>query len=119
MQYNYDERIFGSASLRRDASSRFHPDHRWGTFWSVGGAWLINKESWFDASWVQELKLKASIGSQGNDNIGDFLYTDRFNIINSNNSLGTSFKSKGTKDITWETNTNFNIGAEFQLWETV
>ena len=119
LQYNYDERIFGSASLRRDASSRFHPDHRWGTFWSVGGAWLINKESWFDASWVQELKLKASIGLQGNDNIGDFLYTDRFNIINSNNSLGTSFKSKGTKDITWETNTNFNIGAEFQLWNRV
>jgi len=118
LQYNYDERIFGSASLRRDASSRFHPDHRWGTFWSAGGAWLINKESWFDASWVQELKLKASIGSQGNDNIGDFRYTDRFNIINSNNSLGTSF-SKGTKDITWETNTNFNIGAEFQLWDRV
>ena len=68
---------------------------------------------------MQELKLKASIGSQGNDNIGDFLYTDRFNIINSNNSLGTSFKSKGTKDITWETNTNFNIGAEFQLWNRV
>ena len=119
LQYNYDERIFGSASLRRDASSRFHPDHRWGTFWSAGGAWLINKESWFDASWVQELKLKASIGSQGNDNIGDFRYTDRFNIINSNNSLGTSFYSKGTKDITWETNTNFNIGAEFQLWDRV
>ena len=53
------------------------------------------------------------------DNIGDFLYTDRFNIIISNNSLGTSFKSKGTKDITWETNTNFNIGAEFQLWKDV
>ena len=45
--------------------------------------------------------------------------SDRFNIINSNNSLGTSFKSKGTKDITWETNTNFNIGAEFQLWNRV
>ena len=70
LQYNFDERIFGSASLRRDASSRFHPDYRWGTFWSVGGAWLINKESWFDASWVQELKIKASVGSQGNDNNG-------------------------------------------------
>ncbi|MDE6348096.1 MAG: SusC/RagA family TonB-linked outer membrane protein [Bacteroides sp.] len=116
LQYNYDERIYGSASIRRDASSRFHPDYRWGTFWSVGGAWLINKESWFDASWVQELKVKASIGSQGNDNIGNFRYVDVFNIINSDDQLGTSFGSKGTKDITWETNTNFNIGAEFQLW---
>ena len=119
LQYNFDERIFGSASLRRDASSRFHPDYRWGTFWSVGGAWLISKESWFSAPWVQELKIKASVGSQGNDNIGDFRYTDVFDIINSDNKVGTSFYSKGTKDITWETNTNFNIGAEFQLWNRV
>jgi TonB-linked SusC/RagA family outer membrane protein len=117
--YNYDSKYYIGASVRTDGLSSLPTDTRWGTFWSVGGAWLINKESWFDASWVQELKLKASIGSQGNDNIGDFLYTDRFNIINSNNSLGTSFKSKGTKDITWETNTNFNIGAEFQLWNRV
>ncbi len=119
LQYNFEERIFGSASLRRDASSRFHPDYRWGTFWSVGGAWLISKESWFNAPWVQELKIKASVGSQGNDNIGDFRYTDVFDIINSDNKVGTSFYSKGTKDITWETNTNFNIGAEFQLWNRV
>ena len=119
LQYNFDERIFGSASLRRDASSRFHPDYRWGTFWSVGGAWLINKESWFYAPWVQELNIKASVGSQGNDNIGDFRYTDVFDIINSDNKVGTAFYSKGTKDITWETNTNFNIGAEFQLWNRV
>ena len=116
LQYNYDERIFGSASIRRDASSRFTPDHRWGTFWSVGAAWLMNKESWFDLGWVQELKLKASLGSQGNDNIGDYRYTDVFNIINSGGNIGTSFNSKGTEDITWETNTNFNVGAEFQLW---
>ena len=116
LQYNYDERIFGSASIRRDASSRFAPDHRWGTFWSVGAAWLMNKESWFDLGWVQELKLKASLGSQGNDNIGDYRYTDVFNIINSGGNIGTSFNSKGTEDITWETNTNFNVGAEFQLW---
>ena len=119
LQYNFEERIFGSASLRRDASSRFHPDYRWGTFWSVGGAWLINKESWFNTPWVQELKIKASVGSQGNDNIGDFRYTDVFDIINSDNKVGTAFYSKGTKDITWETNTNFNIGAEFQLWNRV
>lgn len=119
LQYNYDERIFASASLRRDASSRFHPDYRWGTFWSVGGAWLVNKESWFDSSWVQELKVKASIGSQGNDNIGYYMYTDMFNIVNSNDDLGTSFASKGTEDITWENNLNFNAGVEFQLWDRV
>ena len=119
LQYNYDNRIFGSASFRRDASSRFHPDYRWGNFWSVGGAWLLNKESWFDASWVEELKLKSSYGVQGNDAIGLYRYTDVFNIVNSAGSIGTAFESKGTRDITWETNANFNIGAEFSLFERI
>lgn len=119
LQYNYGERIFGSVSFRRDASSRFHPDYRWGNFWSVGAAWLINKESWFKAKWVDELKIKASIGEMGNDRIGSYRYTDLFNIVNSAGNVGTSFNSKGTKDITWEKNTNFNIGAEFALFKRV
>lgn len=45
VQYNYDNKYFGSLSYRRDASSRFHPDHRWGNFWSLGGAWIISKEN--------------------------------------------------------------------------
>ena len=65
LQYNYGERIFGQASFRRDASSRFHPDHQWGNFWSFGGAWRISKEKWFKADWVDELKLKASVGEMG------------------------------------------------------
>ena len=69
-QYDYDNRIYFSGSYRRDASSRFHPDHRWGNFWSLGAAWIINRESWFNASWVNMLKVKASYGSQGNDNLG-------------------------------------------------
>ena len=119
VQYNYDEKYFASASLRRDASSRFHPDHRWGTFWSVGAAWLMNKENWFTVDWIQELKLKASYGVQGNDNIGTYRYTDVFDIVNSAGNVGTSFASKGTEDITWETNGNFNVGAEFQLFNRI
>ncbi len=118
VMYDYDQRYFGQASIRRDASSRFDPDYRWGTFWSVGGAWLINKESFMDnVNWIDELKFKASIGSQGNDNIGSYRYTDVFNILNSSGKVGTSFATKGTRDITWETNTNFNIGFEFQLFK--
>ncbi|MCH5309350.1 MAG: TonB-dependent receptor [Prevotella sp.] len=116
-QYDYDTKYFFSASLRRDASSRFHPDYRWGTFWSVGAAWLINKEKFFNVSWVDELKVKASIGSQGNDNIGNYRYTDVFDIVNSGGNIGTSFATKGTKDISWETNSNTNIGVEFQLFK--
>ena len=117
IQYNYAERIFASASYRRDASSRFHPDYRWGDFWSAGAAWRISQEKWFKASWVDELKLKASIGEMGNDNIGSYRYTDLFNIVTSGGNVGTSFESKGTKDITWEKNTNFNAGVEFSFWK--
>ena len=122
-QYDYDTRYFASASIRRDASSRFHPDNRWGTFWSLGAAWLMNKEKWFNASWVDELKLKASIGSQGNDNIyndnelNSYFYTDTYSISNSSGNIGTAFSEKGSKGITWETNSNFNVGFEFQLFK--
>ena len=116
IQYDYDTKYFLSGSLRRDASSRFHPDHRWGTFWSLGASWLINKEKFFTADWVNELKVKASVGSQGNDNISNYRYVDMFDIVNSGGNIGTSFATKGTEDITWETNTNFNAGFEFQLF---
>ena len=119
LQYNFGERIFAQGSFRRDASSRFHPDYRWGNFWSVGGAWIMSKENWFNASWVNELKFKASIGEMGNDNIGSYRYTDLYNIVNSAGNIGTSFDAKGTKDITWEKNTNFNVGAEFGFFKRV
>ena len=115
-QYDYAGRYFVSGSYRRDASSRFHPDHRWGNFWSVGAAWLLNQENWFDAPWVNMLKLKASYGSQGNDNIGYYLYTDTYSIENNNGEIAVLFGQKGNPNITWETNTNLNIGTEFGFW---
>ncbi len=115
-QYDYAERYFVSGSFRRDASSRFHPDNRWGNFWSAGAAWIMSKENWFSAPWVDELKLKASIGSQGNDSIGSYRYTDIFSIVPSDGKISTLFATKGNKDITWETNTNFNAGVEFAFF---
>ena len=114
-QYDYQSKFFASASFRRDASSRFSPEYQWGNFWSVGGAYIVSKEPWFRSKSINELKLKASYGSQGNDSIGNFRYIDTFDITNSSGNIGTSFRSKGTKDITWETNTNFNAGVEFNI----
>jgi len=116
--YEYDGRIFASASYRRDASSRFHPDHRWGNFWSVGAAWIINRESWFNAPAFNMLKLKASYGSQGNDAIGMYRYTDLYAVTNDgNDGISIVFGAKGNPNITWETNSNLNVGAEFGLWQ--
>ncbi len=115
--YDYDLKYFLQASYRRDASSRFNPDYRWGSFWSVGASWLINKEKFFKWDWVDELKVKFSYGSQGNDNIGSYLYTNTFSLMNSGGYPGLAFLSKGTPDITWETNGNLNLGLEFQLFK--
>ncbi|MDE6611518.1 MAG: SusC/RagA family TonB-linked outer membrane protein, partial [Muribaculaceae bacterium] len=112
-QYDYEGKYFASASYRRDASSRFHPDHRWGNFWSVGGAWIISKEDFFNADWANMLKLKVSYGEQGNDNIGEFLYTDTYALINAVGNPGVTPGHKGNKDITWEKNGNLNAGVEF------
>ena len=117
VQYNYDNKYFGSLSYRRDASSRFHPDYRWGNFWSLGGAWIISKEKWFNAPWVDELKFKASYGEQGNDNIGSYLYTDTYSIVPSGDGAGVKPSStKGNETITWEKNGNFNTGFEFSFF---
>ena len=116
-QYDFQNRIFLSASYRLDASSRFHPDNRWGSFWSLGGGWLLDKEPWFPRTpWLGMLKAKASIGSQGNDNISDFLYTDMYSITNSDGEIAIKRATIGNKDITWETNTNFNAGFDFDMF---
>ena len=115
-QYDYQNRIFGSFSFRRDASSRFHPDHRWGNFWSLGGGWLINQEEWFPRLyWLDMLKVKASIGSQGNDRISSYLYVDTYILSNNQDKPAISFGVKGNENITWETNTNFNAGFDFEI----
>lgn len=118
-QYNYDEKYFLSASYRRDATSRFYKDNKWGNFWSVGGAYIISKEKFMEStsSWLDQLKLKLSIGQQGNDNIGDWRYVDLYNLNASGDySMSPSFYRKGNDAITWETTTNINLGLEFSLW---
>ncbi len=120
LQYNYDDKYFGSASYRRDATSYFAKKHRWGSFWSVGGAWIISKESFFEGtkSWLDQLKIKASIGQQGNDAIGNWAYVDLYSLSKANDtSMTPSFYRIGNEEITWETTTNFNAGIEFSLWK--
>ncbi|MCM1503665.1 MAG: SusC/RagA family TonB-linked outer membrane protein [Muribaculum sp.] len=115
-QYDYDNKYFGSFSFRRDGSSNFHPKHRWGNFWSIGGAWIMTKEDWFPKKWwVNMLKIKASYGEQGNDAIGSYRYADFYNISNSNGQIAYVFSSKGNPNITWETVGSFNAGLEFEL----
>ena len=127
VQYNYAERYFISGSYRGDASSRFAKGHRWGNFGSIGAAWLISNEPFmYGASWVNMLKLKASWGVQGNDNLYPTAsyarkyypysdnYTHSYNEDTGEYSLTLAYK--GNKDLTWESSQSFNAGVDFELF---
>ena len=119
--YNFDEKYFASASYRRDASSRFHPDNRWGNFYSGSAAWVVSKENFMsDVDWVDIWKLKASFGQQGNDNIGNYYaYIDQFSVTGADGSFADgNLAYKGNKDITWEKSNSFNVGTDFSLWKS-
>ena len=121
--YDFNEKYYGSVSYRRDASSRFHPDNRWGNFWSVSAAWDMAKENFISQyDWINMLKLKASFGQQGNDNLyykgytNYYPYLDQFTVSGSDGVFSDGvLYYKGSKDITWETSNSFNVGVDFAL----
>ncbi|MDR0939230.1 MAG: TonB-dependent receptor [Mediterranea sp.] len=115
--YDYDGKYYGSFSFRRDGSSNFDPSRAWGNFWSLGGSWLINKEKWFDVEWVDMLKIKASYGQQGNDGIGQWRYVNQYTLADSNGQVAFNLSYYGNREISWETNGNFNAGVEFDLFK--
>ena len=118
-EYSYKSKYFVSASVRTDGSSRFHPDHRWGTFWSFGGSWKISREKFLEEAsnnWLSNLTLRASYGAQGNDNVGYYAYKALYEI---GSSLGESTLHASrleTPELSWETNLNLNVGLDFGFW---
>lgn len=134
LTYDFDNKYFINGSFRRDGSSVFHPDNRWGNFYGVGGAWSVHQENFLrDEDWLTSLRLKASIGQQGNDAIlyednrtliGDtdnrnyYAYTDQYDIVNAGgNTPGITFFQLGNEDLRWEESTNLNAGFEIGLFE--
>ena len=117
-EFSFADRYSLSASIRYDGSSKFHPDHRWGTFWSVGAAWRLSEEAFFQGSilrdYVNNFKIKTSYGTQGNDAIGGTyaLYLDQYSVSNVDGKPGLTLSVRGNPNITWEKSTNFNVGFE-------
>jgi len=116
--YSLWNNYFFNIAYRRDASSRFHPDNRWGDFYSASAAWMVSNEEFMGSvSWVNMLKLKASYGEQGNDAIGNYYaYADQWKVSGADGVFADgTLEYKGNKDITWETSTSYNVGVEFAL----
>lgn len=118
-EYNYAQKYFASVSMRADGSSRFHPDNRWGAFWSFGGSWKIGREAFVEeaaGSWLSDLTLRASYGAQGNDNVGYYAYQALYGIGNFLGETALTTSRLDTPELSWETNLNANIGLDFSLW---
>ena len=123
LNYDYADRYFLSASLRTDGSSRFHPDHRWGIFWSVGANWNITNEKWMrNVDWIDHLALRASYGVQGNDNVASsyYVWQGLASLSYPNATMAGSFLSSlENKDVKWEKNENLNIGLDVRLFNNI
>ena len=119
-RYNYDNKYFGEVSFRRDGSSRFAEDNRWGNFWSAGASWLVSKEPFMEpyADIVDYLKLRASYGEVGNDaSVGYYGYMALY-TIDQNGNLGAAYKSQNeATDIQWETASSFGVAVEGNLYK--
>ena len=127
IQYEYGNKYFASASYRRDGSSRFAPGHRWGNFGSVGAAWLISNEGFMSgAGWISMLKIKASYGVQGNDDLYPgsnyarkfYPYADNYthSYNETTGEYSTDLAYKGNEDLTWESSHSFNAGVDFEFF---
>jgi len=128
--YDFGSRYHFSASFRRDASSRFHPDHRWGNFWAVGAAWRLDQEDFMRPfTFVNLLTFRASYGIQGNDNIifsdprnwrhgmsMHNVFNSQYDVVDVGGEMSLELVYRGAADLTWETSHNFNIGFSFALF---
>lgn len=132
--YDYMNKYIFSASLRRDGSSKFAENNRWGNFWSLGGAWVLSKENFLkNQSWIDDLKLRVSIGQVGNDSHTISDTNDSGTKINGLNyyvsqptySLGYDNGSEGgivtyaaaAPNLKWEVNTQKDLGLEFSFFK--
>jgi len=125
LYYNYNDKYFFSANFRNDASSVFAPDVRWGNFYGAGAAWRISQEDFFNVDFINELKIKGSMGQVGNDRIlypdggRNFIaYEDQYSVTNNNGDFGLSLAYQGNKQLTWEKSTNTNFGIEASLFDS-
>jgi TonB-linked SusC/RagA family outer membrane protein len=111
---SYKGKYVVSGSFRRDASSRFSEKNRYGNFWSVGGAWNVDKEKFFTSDKIiSALKIRGSYGRTGNAGIANYAWRQTFGYgANYNNQPGGTFNTIGNSDLTWEGNGQLDIGIE-------
>lgn len=118
VRYNYDQRYFVEASIRRDGTSRFAKENRWGTFWSAGASWMISKEKFMqNVDWVNYLKLRLAYGAVGNDAAaGAYAYWNRY-LFTTYDQTGIAIPYTVAGDnIKWESTNTLDVALEGSLF---
>lgn len=118
VNYNFDDRYLFTATVRTDGSSRFGEDNRWGFFPSLAAGWTISNETFFNAPFVETLKLRGSWGITGNHRVGDFASRGLFNgdVFYGGNG-GTRPSQIANPGLKWEVATQTDIAVDFSLFE--
>ena len=127
LSYNYDEKYMLQATLRRDGSSRFGSNNKYGVFPSVSVGWNIMNEKFMESTrdWLTNLKFRASWGKNGNENIGDFRYTVLTTSGGTSNYYfgrqasmiyGSKANGLANEDLKWEESEQTDLGLDFGFW---
>jgi TonB-linked SusC/RagA family outer membrane protein len=133
LTYNYNNKYFLTGIIRRDGSSNFAPENRWGTFPSVSGGWDISRENFFNLEFVNQLKLRAGYGVVGNASVGPYQYTTtiyrtalgtrwnpgvNYNLGPTSQSVigATRSNNINNRNISWEELAETNIGLDFEAF---
>lgn len=139
VNYNYKNKYFVNSSFRRDGSSVFAPENRWGNFYGFGAAWSVMKESFFPKTkWLTELRLKGSYGEQGNDNIqypsstqishrnyfgslrNYYAYETQYEIVpDSEGEASVLNVFEAERNVKWEKSKNLNVGFDMVLFDKI
>jgi TonB-dependent starch-binding outer membrane protein SusC len=122
--YTYDNKYIASATLRRDGSSKFGKNNRYGLFPSFSAGWKVSQESFWKSKIINDLKLRASWGQNGNDRIGDYSFATVVlkgqNYVfgpNENITNGSVALASANPDLQWETSTQTDIGVDAEFWD--
>lgn len=123
-EYNYQYKYLVSAIIRRDGSSKFGPNNKYGTFPTVSAAWVFSEESFFNFAPITFAKLRASYGVSGNDQIANFAYRALLNgegvyVFNDVITQGVAIGRASNPDLKWETTRQLNIGTDLNFYDAV
>jgi TonB-linked SusC/RagA family outer membrane protein len=120
VNYDFDKKYYVTGSFRRDGSSRFGINSRWGNFWAVSGAWRISQEEFMieSESAISDLKLRASYGTNGNLPSQLYAHLPFFRGGNGyGDDAGVQLSQVANENLSWETSKNFNVGLDFELFD--